>query len=394
MFFQLLFIHLYRPFLKYNQTTSPLPSHISSRKFCTQAAGAISKLLRLYKRTYGLQQICNVAVYIAHSACTIHLLNLPDKNAKRDIVHGLKHLEEIGDCWTCARRTIRMLNVLATKWKFELPEEAAATFARAAANWGTSEPEMSPTTGIPGVQESPQPISVAQQAPAPQDLSAQPKSRPTDQPAFTHLQDGLLPTMAPSPTSIPSEPRHLSDGYSASSQSAPDLNRGSRHRPSTNLTQAQQDAWNARQAAWTGSSRTPGISTTAPNANTTPNASILFGGVDSLVAESQDWWSRDQSALALGFDNWDDSINEWMALGLGNGTSGNSSSMNETAASDTRMTENTGAVLDYESSRGNSYDEFDLGHMQMQGGGKGDARVAVSHGQAYGMDGYDDDMYY
>ena len=97
MFFQLLFIHLFRPFLKYTQSTSPLPQSVSPRKLCTQAAAMISKLMRLYKRSHGLRQICNIAVYIVHSACTIHLLNLPDKNARRDIVHGVKHLEEIAE---------------------------------------------------------------------------------------------------------------------------------------------------------------------------------------------------------------------------------------------------------------------------------------------------------
>jgi hypothetical protein len=111
MFFQLLYIHLFRPFLKYNPNNSPLPAHVSPRKLCTQAAAMISKLLRLYKRSHGLRQICNICVYIAHSACTIHLLNLPEKNAKRDIIHGVKHLEEIAEGWLCARRTLGILSV-------------------------------------------------------------------------------------------------------------------------------------------------------------------------------------------------------------------------------------------------------------------------------------------
>jgi hypothetical protein len=130
MFFQLLYIHLFRPFLRYSQDTSPLPANVSPRRLCSQAAQAISKLLRLYKRSHGLRQICNIAVYIAHSACTIHLLNLPDKNAKRDITHGVKHLEEISDSWLCARRTLAILSVLARQWKVDLPEEAAAVFER------------------------------------------------------------------------------------------------------------------------------------------------------------------------------------------------------------------------------------------------------------------------
>jgi hypothetical protein len=51
MLFQILFIHLFRPFLKYTQATSPLPPTVSPRKLCTQAASMISKLMRLYKRS-------------------------------------------------------------------------------------------------------------------------------------------------------------------------------------------------------------------------------------------------------------------------------------------------------------------------------------------------------
>lgn len=136
MFFQLLFIHLFRPFLKYTQATSPLPSTVSPRKLCTQAAAMISKLMRLYKRSHGLRQICNIAVYIAHSACTIHLLNLPDKHARRDIVHGVKHLEEIAEGWLGARRSLAILSMLARKWNVQIPEDAAAVLARTEAKFG------------------------------------------------------------------------------------------------------------------------------------------------------------------------------------------------------------------------------------------------------------------
>ncbi|PKK49493.1 hypothetical protein CI102_7083 [Trichoderma harzianum] len=123
-FFHLQYIHLFRPFLKYAPAASPLPSHISPRRICTANAGAISKLMRLYKKSWNLRQICNIAVYMIHSACTVHLLNLPEKTAKRDLTHGLRHLEEIAEDWLCARRTLSILSVLARKWKCELPEDA------------------------------------------------------------------------------------------------------------------------------------------------------------------------------------------------------------------------------------------------------------------------------
>lgn len=322
MFFQLLFIHLYRPFLKYTRNTSPLPSHVSPRKFCTQAAGAISKLLRLYKRTHGLRQICNVAVYIAHSACTIHILNLPDKNAKRDIIHGVKHLEEIGESWTCARRTLRMLSTSAAKWKIELPDEAAATFTRTAAKWGITDFSASPIGGLPDMLPQLQPNSQNSSAAPSDDLNDPPMDvhqLPNTQGSMSHVYGGILPGMAASPSATMSEGRRSLGEMSLPPQSAADLNRGTnKARPSTSLnhlTQAQQDAWNRHQAARAGSNiHSWGSSTdTASNAN----AATLFGGVESLVEESQDWWLKDQSALALGFDNWVDGGTDWGIQGLG-----------------------------------------------------------------------------
>lgn len=71
-----------------------------------------------------------------HSACTIHLLNLPEKTARRDIIHGVKHLEEIAEDWLCARRTLSILSVLARKWNCEVPDEAAAVLKRTDEKYG------------------------------------------------------------------------------------------------------------------------------------------------------------------------------------------------------------------------------------------------------------------
>lgn len=137
MFFHLQYIHLFRPFLKYTPAASPLPSHVSPRRICTANAIAISKLIRLYKKCYNLRQICNIAVYMVHSACTIHLLNLPEKTARRDITHGVRHLEEIAEDWLCARRTLGILSVLSRKWGCALPDEAAAVLQRTDERYGT-----------------------------------------------------------------------------------------------------------------------------------------------------------------------------------------------------------------------------------------------------------------
>lgn len=158
MFYHLQYIHLFRPFLKYRPSASPLPPHVSPRRICTANAGFISKLMRLYKKLYNLRQICNIAVYMLHSACTIHLLNLPEKTARRDIIHGVKHLEEIAEDWLCARRTLSIISVLARKWNCELPEEAAGVLRRTDEKWGSLV-----TTDVP----SPSRVMPAQFTPSP-----------------------------------------------------------------------------------------------------------------------------------------------------------------------------------------------------------------------------------
>ena len=171
MFFHLQYIHLFRPFLKYTPQTSPLPAHVSPRRICTANAGAISKLMRLYKKLYNLRQICNIAVYMVHSACTIHMLNLPEKTAKRDITHGVKHLEEIAEDWLCARRSLSILSVLARKWNIELPEEAATVLQRTDEKYG-----IVSTSDVPSPSNKP-PISNTQ---SPHSLAHTPPGNPQD----------------------------------------------------------------------------------------------------------------------------------------------------------------------------------------------------------------------
>ena len=286
MFFQLLFIHLFRPFLKYKQATSPLPSHVSPRKILTHAASMISKLLRLYKRTYGLRQICNIVVYISHSACTAHLLNLPDKNAARDLVHGLKHLEEIGESWLCARRTLGILHTVAIRWKIELPEEADKTIHRAQEKFGslnTPDREVTPKADIQMLPPTPM-----QPLPPP---IAKPKSEPNAKhqlnPTNGVASNGFFSATAPSasPMPAPDMPR-LDSLLTMPTQSANDFNPKSRQHGYV-MPQPQQEMWNNSQAP-----QAPQVQQTSPT--------MLFGGVDSLM-QDQEWWLRDSNQM---FANW------------------------------------------------------------------------------------------
>lgn len=286
MFFQLLFIHLYRPFLKYKQATSPLPANVSPRKFCTHAAAMISKLLRLYKRTYGLRQICNIAVYIAHSACTIHLLNLPEKNAVRDIVHGLKHLEEIAESWFCARRTFGILHIVARRWQIELPEEVVKILIRTDAKFGPLKPHD---------QQSPKSETYSPPPQVQAELLQQNMNNINA--SFAMHTNGLFNGNGIMNTTSTAEVPRSSGASAMPVQPNVDYSRKPRQQAFV-IPQVQQELWNQDRA-----------SRVSP-AQTSP--SVLFGGVPALIEASQDWWYKDQQTI---FANWNGMEQETAMMG-------------------------------------------------------------------------------
>ena len=303
MFFQLLFIHLFRTFLKYKPSQTPLPAHVSPRKHITHSATTISKLLRLYRRTYGLRQICNIVVYIAHTACTVHLLNLPDKTAQRDIQHGLHHLEEIAEGWLCARRTLSILHVVAKRWKISLPEAAKKVFMRSEAkfpsmraqdyDFGVSSHTSPPSQPSPPLEHFIQPMPPSYSTPFPQPPLSQPLPQPTTQAPLQFFPPSTNFNMSPAETA----PRHLSgDGLALPPQSPSDLARMSRQQnyimPVSQQPQQQQPAWSSQQPTNTQRQATVGSPT------------ALFGGVQGLMAD-QDWWLKDSQQL---FSNWNSGV--------------------------------------------------------------------------------------
>ena len=289
--------------------------------------------MRVYKRTYGLRQICNIAVYIVHSACTIHLLNLPDKTAKRDIIHGVKHLEEIAEDWLCARRTLSILSVLARKWKIELPEEASTVFARTDAKYGTFSTADLPSPKTELIVQTP-----PSNEPSPQ-VPRQVLLHPNPPRSQNQLQQSLY-SYAPETKAAVLNSANMLQSHPLKSYQNP-----------CTLTEAQQQSTgmgsmnvpNDTLLASVPYSRqhftaiTPTANTVAPgdgmprsdsaNTNTTASATMtrqvspntMFGGVEALAA-SQDWWLRDQANLAIGFDNWElAGLNGGGINGSGNG---------------------------------------------------------------------------
>ena len=285
MFFHILYIHLFRPFLKYNEKTSPLPAHVSPRKICTFAATMISKMLRLYRRSHGLRQICNIVVYIVHSACAIHLLNLPEKNAQRDIVQGVMYLEEIAESWLCARRTLVILSVLATRWKVQIPAEAATVLARTSVKFGSYTRKYNSD-----LRSSVSPLSIST------------NSNPTTN---SHTPN----TMENDTPHVKTEPTHPAVNGSGNSNHSLDSipPAGSQILMEPVMPFIPESAPQGPSAiqAQLGQMSQP-IPTDLLSAASSNIATNYSGNsAPSVVWNGQEWWLRDQSHFASGFGNWD-----------------------------------------------------------------------------------------
>jgi len=297
MFFQLLFIHLFRPFLKYTQTTSPLPPSVSPRKLCTQAAAMISKLMRLYKRSHGLRQICNIAVYISHSACTIHLLNLPDRNSKRDITHGVKHLEEISEGWLCARRSLGMLAILARKWKIALPDEALTVLARTEKKFGKVNLDIQGQSPTLPRHPSDRMMSPSQFATVP--INSQQANRTST--------DQLQRAVSTSPTTgVPPQPNMSQNSQNTNAITVP-ISVPEQQVPATLPRPSQQQYQPQPQQQLSASAPVPQQTPTHHRLASDPRPprpTDMFGGVEQLLRESSDWVYGDAAQIAQGFGNW------------------------------------------------------------------------------------------
>lgn len=311
MFFHLQYIHLFRPFLKYSPNSSPLPPHVSPRRICTANAGAISKLMRLYKKLYNLRQICNIAVYMLHSACTIHLLNLPEKTAKRDIIHGVKHLEEIAEDWLCGRRALSILSVLVRKWNVELPDEASHALKRTDEKWGGFH-----TSDVPSPKShrtiSPSPPAYGAHSPRSKQESYSPSNNHPNPPPSIQAISGtstpdLMNNMATSPTDLQQpmqSQRRMMNNAAIMGNSVPISTDGMANanwRQPPNI----QSIPGFNQSSYTRVSNNIRPNRTARNTTQGPAPSSVY------AVDGQDWYLKDSV-------NWQSSFDAW---NMGNGSS-------------------------------------------------------------------------
>ena len=238
-----------------------------------------------------------------HSACTIHLLNLPEKDAKRDIIHGVKNLEEIAEDWLCAQRTLSIISVLARKWKSELPEEATAVLARTDAKYGFFSTADVPSPKSDHRAHSPTAITSKQ-------ATLKQAQKISDIP---HSQNCLIESLYNYALPVGSQAPNIDADVSSVTSSKLQfqqriISSSSNPARSTLLS----DSYNTSASTSRPDSQQPFNSIASPDEPSVSNSttlsrrishSTLFGGVEMLV-ESQDLWLRDQANLPVGFDNW------------------------------------------------------------------------------------------
>ena len=259
--------------------------------------------MRLYKKTYNLRQICNIAVYMIHSACTIHLLNLPEKTAKRDIIHGIKHLEEMAEDWLSGRRTLSILSVLARKWNVELPEEAAMVLQRTDEKYGyfntadVPSPNRSITSMSPPTYPTSPPTTTKQEQYSPANYSNQPTPpQMQDIPSGSLSPDFLsgLGTMAP-PSNV--QPQTVKPG--AQGISSPGMTMGDPYgnMSSWSMPQVSQPMPRYHQ------SYAP-VQNNVTSASTSQSATRQVTPNSLYTIDGQDWFLKDGANWQQNFESW------------------------------------------------------------------------------------------
>jgi len=232
-----------------------------------------------------------------HSACTIHLLNLPEKTAKRDITHGIKHLEEIAEDWLCGRRTLNILSVLVRKWNVELPEEAAHSLQRADERWGTFS-----TSEVPSPKShltaSPSPPAAKQEHYSPAHLVPYPNGAGARMAPSSTLPSEMMGGFTPASTDFGKLPNMETVGSAGVSKNPAALNIDA----VTGVTWRQPalghtiPSYSRSYAAVSNSSGESSQASRTATRNVTPSSAYAVDG--------SEWYLRDGANWQSSFDTW------------------------------------------------------------------------------------------
>ena len=191
-------------------------------------------------------------------------------------MHGVKHLEEIAEGWLCARRTLGILSMLARKWRVELPEEAVAVLERTDAKYGPYSTDRKSSKAQRHLSET----------------IMNPSQFAADQSSLNHRVMPNTNTYM-EPTSMPNA------NVSATHQGLSTQSSGD------NYTLLPHDAHSLLAQQYPSASGTPGNnSQQSIDSKKAPSPVDMFGGVDQIIRDGQDWVFADSVMLSHGFENW------------------------------------------------------------------------------------------
>ena len=121
MLYHTTMILVFRPTISHSRSKL-LPERFDPLGSCTSSAVKISTLAKAYRLRYSLRKIVNIAVHCVFTASTIHLSNLASTNvgyessARQYLGHCMSFLQEIGETWPSATRSLHVIMRLITKY--------------------------------------------------------------------------------------------------------------------------------------------------------------------------------------------------------------------------------------------------------------------------------------
>ncbi|KAI8934466.1 hypothetical protein NX059_009194 [Plenodomus lindquistii] len=113
-------VHLFRPLLKVDL----IHSDIRPRDICIEAANTVSKIVNIYRTYYDFRVAHLVIPHVLLTVCTVHLLYSKDNElSRRNLVDGLRGLEDIHMCHYFGARSFRIIHALSQTWDLPFPQE-------------------------------------------------------------------------------------------------------------------------------------------------------------------------------------------------------------------------------------------------------------------------------
>ncbi|KAF2759473.1 hypothetical protein EJ05DRAFT_484425 [Pseudovirgaria hyperparasitica] len=117
--YQACLIMLFRPLIKVSLTNSD----VVPRDVCLNAANEITRLMRIYRNSYGFRRVNTILSHINLSCSMIHLINIQYEDSKLCLIQDMKNLEDMSESAYFAARAFRTICALAEQWKAKIPPE-------------------------------------------------------------------------------------------------------------------------------------------------------------------------------------------------------------------------------------------------------------------------------